>query len=135
MELHIKIIGFFFVLLAIIHIQFPKRFSWKKEFKDLNGINREMMYIHTFFIAFLILLMGVLCISSAAELITTQLGNKLALGLFIFWFTRFIFQFFGYSSTLWRGKKFETIVHIVFSFLWAYVSVVFFLVFWQGRNV
>jgi hypothetical protein len=135
MELHIKIIGFVFVLLAIIHIQFPKRFNWKNEFKELDGINREMMYVHTFFIAFIILLMGILCITSASELTTTKLGNKLALGLFIFWFTRFIFQFFGYSSKLWKGKQFETFVHIVSSFLWAYVSIVFFIVFWHGRNV
>ncbi|MES2773000.1 MAG: hypothetical protein V4722_02370 [Bacteroidota bacterium] len=134
MKLHIEIIGFIFIFLAIIHIQFPRRFKWKNELKDLDGINREMMYVHTFFVALIILLMGVLCLTSADELLATRLGNKLTLGLFVFWATRLFFQFFGYSSKLWRGKRFETIIHIVFSFLWAYVSIVFFLTYWAGRN-
>ena len=89
-----------------------------------------MMYIHTFFIALVVLLMGILCISSYSELIETPLGRKISLGFFVFWVIRFFIQFFGYSSELWRGKKFETAVHIVFSVFWAYVSIVFFMVYW-----
>ena len=130
MELHLKIIGYLFILLAFIHVVFPKRFEWKKECGSLSLINRQMMYIHTFFIALVVLLMGILCISSYSELIETPLGHKISLGFFIFWVIRFFVQFFGYSSELWRGKKFETLVHIVFSIFWAYVSIVFFIVYW-----
>ena len=35
---------------------------------------------------------------------------------------------FSYSATWWRGKRFETAVHVVFSGLWAYLSFVFILV-------
>ncbi|MEO7310753.1 MAG: hypothetical protein ABIX01_10155 [Chitinophagaceae bacterium] len=135
MELHLRIIGVVFIILAMVHIQFPKRFNWKADLSGLDGINREMMYVHTFFIALTILLMGLLCLGLPGELMHTKLGNKLALGLFVFWVTRLLFQFFGYSSKLWKGKRTETIIHIVFSFLWTYVSVVFFIVFWQGRNI
>jgi len=34
-------------------------------------------------------------------------------------------QFFGYSSDTWKGKKFETAVHVLFIFLWTYMSYVF----------
>ena len=130
MELHLQIIGYLFIVLAFIHVAFPKRFEWKKECRSLSLMNRQMMYIHTFFVALVVLLMGILCISSYSELITTPLGHKISLGFFIFWVIRFFVQFFGYSSELWRGKKFETIVHIIFSIFWAYVSVVFFMVYW-----
>lgn len=130
MELHLKIIGYLFIFLAFIHVVFPKRFEWKKEFGSLSLINRQMMYIHTFFIAIVVLLIGILCISSYSELIETPLGRKISLGFFIFWVIRFLVQFFGYSSELWKGKKFETYVHIIFSIFWAYVSVVFFIVYW-----
>jgi hypothetical protein len=131
MELHLQIIGYLFILLAFIHVVFPKKFEWKKECGSLSLINRQMMYIHTFFIALVVLLMGILCISSYSDLIETPLGQKISLGFFIFWVIRFFIQFFGYSSELWKGKKFETLVHVVFSIFWAYVSVVFFIVYWH----
>jgi hypothetical protein len=85
------------------------------------------MYVHTFFIGLIVLLMGVLCLTSSRELINTNLGKKITLGLGIFWLSRLIIQFFGYSSKLWKGKSFETTIHILFSLLWAYLSLVFLL--------
>lgn len=118
------------MVLAIIHVVFPKRFDWKKECGSLSLINRQMMYIHTFFIALVVFLMGALCVSAADDLISTSLGRKVSLGLFVFWGARLVIQFFGYSPELWRGKRFETSVHIVFSFLWTYFSLVFFFTYY-----
>lgn len=84
-----------------------------------------MMYVHTFFIGLIVFLMGLLCLTSAEDLINTRLGKRITLGLGIFWTCRLLIQFFGYSSKLWKGKRFETAVHIFFSLLWAYLSVVF----------
>ncbi|MGV9003368.1 hypothetical protein [Flavobacterium sp.] len=125
MELHFKIIGVLLITLALIHIIFPRYFNWKVELKSLSIINRQMMTVHTFFIALVVFMMGLLCLTSTEELITTKLGKTICLGLGIFWSIRLFIQFFVYSTELWKGKKFETIVHIVFSFLWAYISIVF----------
>jgi hypothetical protein len=125
MELQLKIIGFLLILLAIVHVIFPKYFDWESQLSTLSLINREMMYIHTFFIAFVVLLMGILCVTSSSELVSTSLGNRICLGLGIFWGTRFLIQFFGYSSQLWKGKPFETIVHVLFSLLWGYLTFIF----------
>ncbi|WP_345168782.1 hypothetical protein [Nibribacter koreensis] len=89
-------------------------------------INRQMMTVHTFFIALAVFLVGLLCITSAQELTQTTLGKRLCLGLGVFWMIRLFIQFFGYSSELWKGKKFETSVHVLFSLLWTYFSYVFF---------
>lgn len=128
MELHLKIIGISLMVLACAHIVFPKYFDWKKELNSLSLINRQVMYVHTFFIALIIFLMGLLCFTESQELITTSLGKKIAAGLGIFWTIRLIFQFFGYSSKLWKGKAFETTIHILFSIFWMYSSFVFFWV-------
>ena len=125
METHLKIIGFFLIFLAVVHIFFPKYFKWKSELQSLSLINQQMMIVHTFFIALVVLLMGLLCLFSPKELIETELGKTISLGFGVFWSIRFIIQFVGYSSKLWRGKKFETIVHFIFSLLWAYLSIVF----------
>lgn len=126
MELHLKFIGILLVLISLIHLGFSQRFNWKEDLKSISLINRQMMYVHTFFVAFTVLLIGVLSFVNAADMVNTNLGRQLCLGLGVFWAIRFYCQFFVYSSELWRGKTFETIVHIGFSVLWAYVSVVYF---------
>lgn len=125
MTIHIKIIGTLLIVLALIHIIFPRYFKWKTELQSLSLINREMMMVHTFFIAVVVFLMGLLCLLSTEDLQHTILGKRLCFGLGFFWTLRFVIQFVGYSPRLWKGKTFETIIHIWFSVLWAYFSVVF----------
>jgi hypothetical protein len=125
MELHIKIIGILLILLAFLHVIFPRYFKWKSELALLSDINRQMMYVHAFFIALSVFLMGLLCLTLSSELITTSFGKKISLGLGIFWLTRLLFQFIGYSSVVWKGRMFETTVHVMFSALWIYLSGVF----------
>lgn len=125
MEVHLKVIGTLLMVLAIFHIFFPKYFNWKEELKSLSLINRQMMKVHTFFIALVVFLIGLLCVTSAAELVETKLGNTVSLGLGVFWIIRLFFQLFVYSSNLWKGKKFETAIHIMFTIFWIYLSGVF----------
>ena len=113
------------IILAIVHAAFPRRFKWKDELSSLSLINRQMMVVHTFFIALTLLLMGALCIYNSNEIINTPFGRIIALGMFIFWGVRLVFQFFVYSSDLWKGKKFETLIHILFSLLWLYFTAIF----------
>jgi hypothetical protein len=125
MEIHFKIIGALLISLAIMHLIFPKYFNWTDDLKSMSLINRQMMYVHTFFIGLVVFLMGLLCLTSSEELIGTEFGKRITFGLGVFWTSRLIIQFFGYSSKLWKGKTFETAVHILFSLLWTYLSVVF----------
>jgi hypothetical protein len=125
MEIHFKIIGILLISLALLHVYFPKYFSWKQDLDKLTLINRQIMYVHSFFIAFAVFLVGLLCITSASELIETTLGKRISLGIGIFWGARLIIQFFGYSSKLWKGKSFETTVHIVLALFWTYLTIIF----------
>jgi hypothetical protein len=129
MEINIKIIGVILFLLALAHVIFPKYFKWETELPNISLINRQMMYVHTFFIALTLLLMSLLCLTSANELIETRLGDRIDLGLGIFWTARLLIQIFGYSSELWKGKRKESIIHIIFTLLWVYMGVVFFMLY------
>ncbi|MDQ0782064.1 hypothetical protein [Chryseobacterium sp. W4I1] len=131
MGLQLQITGVLFIALAFIHLIFPKYFNWEKELQTLSLINRQLMWVHTVFIALMVFLMGLLCITSSHELIETDLGQKISLGLAIFWTVRLLFQFFGYSSQLWKGKAFETAVHIVFSLFWLYISALFWIIYFN----
>ena len=129
MYIHLNIIGILLVLLAFLHIFFPKYFHWKKELKSLSLINQQMMVVHTFFIGLTVFLIGLLCLTSSTELIETNLGKKISLGIGVFWMIRLFTQFFIYSPKLWKGKRFETLTHIFFSLLWIYLSSVFLIIY------
>ncbi|HYH56081.1 MAG TPA: hypothetical protein VD772_05680 [Anseongella sp.] len=131
MEPHLKIAGTLLIGLALLHLIFPKYFNWSTELAPLSLINKQMMYVHTFFIGLMILLMGIFCLASANEIAGTRLGRQLALGLSIFWGARLLFQFFVYSPVHWKGKRFESMVHVFLSVLWIYFTAIFFLVYWE----
>ena len=134
METHLKIVGSLMVALSLMHIVLPKYFRWERELAPLSMVTRQIVYVHTFFIAFVVMLMGLLCLSYAHELVHDPFGKIISLGLSGFWLTRLVFQFFVYSPELWRGKKFETAVHAVFSSAWIYFTGVFLMSYLNGTR-
>jgi hypothetical protein len=131
MDIHLKVVGSLLILLSLMHIIIPKFFKWDQEVTTLTLITRQILYVHTFFIAFILMLMGLLCIGYSNELLRNPLGKILSLGLSCFWLTRLFFQFFVYSPKLWRGKRFETTMHVVFSLAWVYFTGVFLISYLQ----
>ena len=127
MDIYLKIAGVILIILGIMHIAFPRRFNWKDELQPLSLINRQMMMVHTFFIALTVFMMGILSLVYSAELLTNPFGKVISLGLAVFWFIRLVFQFFVYSRELWKGKRFETIMHIIFALIWIYLTAVYFM--------
>lgn len=125
MEIHLKIVGSLLVALSLMHAVIPRYFNWAQELVSVSLITKQILYVHTFFIAFLVLLIGILCLGYTHELLNNPLGKVISLGLFIFWLVRLVFQFLVYSPKVWRGKRFETIMHVVFSLTWAYFTTVF----------
>ena len=84
-----------------------------------------MMTTHTFFIALTVFLIGLLCLTSAKDLMETPIGRTVTFGIGVFWAIRLFVQLFVYSPKLWKGKKFETTIHVLFTLLWTYLSGVF----------
>lgn len=125
MSLQLELIGVAMVLLALLHALFPRLFEWRQQLAPLSLLNRQMMQVHCFFIALVVFLMGLLCLSSARLLIETGLGRRVALGLGVFWTARLLIQWFGYSPRLWRGKRLETALHVLATAVWIWFSAVF----------
>ena len=128
MNRHLELIGVAMIILALIHALFPKYFDWKNQLADLSLINQQLMKVHTAFIALVVFLMGILCVTSSSEIVTTPLGRTISLGFGLFWGCRLLVQLFVYSPKLWRGKRFETSVHIMFTALWIYFTTVFVMI-------
>lgn len=122
----IQITGILFILLALIHVIFPRYFKWKEELAGLSLINKQMMEVHTFFIALVVLLMGGLCVFFPLELQETTIGKAISAGLCIFWGLRLLIQIWWYSPQLWKGKLFESAIHVLFTIFWIWCTLLFF---------
>lgn len=126
LNLHLRLVGATMLVLAAAHAYFPRRFAWAEETARLSLLNRQIFYVHTFFIVLILALNGSLCLFAPEALLEpTRLGYLLALGLVLFWGTRLAVQLFVYDRNLWRGRRVETTVHLLFTVLWTYYAAVF----------
>jgi hypothetical protein len=125
LTLHLRLIGVLLLFLAASHALFPKRFAWKEELERLSLLNRQVFWVHTYFVVLIVAMFGLLSLLMPGELLSgTPLARAVLLGMTVFWGFRLYCQWFVYRAELWRGHRFNTAVHIAFTFLWAYLTTV-----------
>lgn len=123
LEFHLRLAGILQIALAGLHLFFPARFRWKEELSRLSLLNRQIFLVHTFFICVVLVLMGALSLAAAPELLRPgSLPRMLLAGLAVFWTLRLAAQWLAYDARLWRGNRFNTWVHWLFTALWSYLA-------------
>ena len=109
----LRIGGTILLLLALAHFSFAERFHWAEELPRLSLINRQIFLVHTFFIAMVVTMMGILSLVFPELLVDrSPLARLVLAGLAIFWGTRLVFQWFVYDRALWRGDRFNTAIRM-----------------------
>jgi hypothetical protein len=127
----LRIAGLLLLGLAASHALFPKRLGWKEDLARLTPLNRQIFLVHTFFIVLVVTMMGVVSLAFADLLVTpSPLARLVLAGLALFWAARLFVQWFVYDASLWRGDRFNTMVHVVFSVLWTYLTAVYGAALW-----
>ena len=131
-ELHLRVVGVLLLLLVAINVfDVPRRFDWKRELASLSLINRQIFRVHAAFICIMLLMFAGLTLLLPRELLApTPLARAVLGGLGAFWFIRLLTQWFVYDRRIWRGKRFETVMHIAFSGLWLYFTGTFAWAMW-----
>ena len=131
LELQLRLAGAGLLLLALLHALFPRRFNWREGLAGLSLFDRQIFHVHTLFVAVTIGFFGVLSIVAAGELgaggplLRTLLG-----GFAAFWLLRLAVQLFVFDRSLWRGHRFNTAMHLLFTALWTYLAVLYGYAFW-----
>lgn len=126
LDFHLRIAGLLQIMLAFLHLFFPRRFRWKEELSRLSLLNRQIFVVHTIFICIVLAMMGSLSLLAPHALLERSvLARLIAAGFASFWAVRLLFQWVVYDSTLWRGQPFNTVIHILFTALWLYLTVVY----------
>ena len=131
--LHLHMAGFILALLVVVNVFVPARYGWKADMAKLSLLNRQIFQVHSIFIILLLALLSVLLLGYAPNLLKPDpLSRAILAGLTIFWSLRLYMQFFFYSPRIWRGKRFETVMHAVFSATWLYLVGVFAISLWRN---
>ena len=131
----LRLAGLFLLGLFVLNFFIPARFKWAEELPRLSLINRRIFQVHAIFIALILLLTGLLLVFLPRELLTPNpLARAVLGGLIVFWGLRLYMQWFTYDAELWRGKRFETAIHVCFSGLWIFLTATFTVALWQNFN-
>lgn len=132
MILSLHIAGMLQLILALAHFGFIPRLQWREDLQRVGLFTRQVFWVHTGFLMIVIAGFGILDLCHARELMEpTPLTRTLLGGLMVFWAARLYCQFFVYQSALWRGNRFNTLAHIMFSTLWAFLTVVHAVACWR----
>lgn len=133
---HLQLAGTALILLALLHAAFPRRFNWKEETARLSPLNRQMFLVHSFFIALTLAIFGVLSFVIAASLgAPTAVSRTVLAGFVVFWLLRLVTQLFVYDTSLWRGNRFNTAVHVLFAAFWTYLVSVYGIALWTSLTL
>lgn len=124
--MHLRTAGVVLAWLVIVNLAVPRRFGWREELTRVSPLNRQIFLAHNFFLILTLALLSVLLLTEPDALLEpSALSRAVLLGLTIFWGARMLMQWFFYSSEIWRGRRFFTVMHYVFSIVWIYLTGVF----------
>jgi hypothetical protein len=132
---HLRVTGVLLAFLVVVHAFVPARLRWRDELSRLSLVNRQIFEVHTLFIVLVLALSSVLLLTSSDALVApSRLSRALLLGLTIFWGLRMLMQWFYYSPAIWRGDRFNTAAHCVFSTVWIYLTTTFAVALWSNLS-
>jgi hypothetical protein len=122
----LRLAGAGLILLAGLHWPIGRHLKWREEGARLSLVNASIFRVHTFFICLVLVIMGLPCLLDPAIFLEhSRAGAWLAWSFSVFWMIRLLFQWFIYPWELWRGKRMETIVHVLCTFVWGLLSALF----------
>ncbi len=140
LSMHLEIVGALLVLLGLSHAFFNRFFGWEQDLAGVSLLTRCIFYVHAFFIALGVVMAGAGSLLYADVLLHPgPLSRAILVGMTVFWLCRLLAQFFAYDPAIWRGDRFRTRMHVVFTLLWCYVTLVYAMALWtvcsNGRAV
>ena len=129
--LHLRLAGVVMASLVVVNLMVPGRFHWREEMSRLSLVNRQIFQAHSVFLVLTLALFSALLLTCGPALLeSTRLSRAVLSGLTIFWGLRMVMQWWFYSPLIWRGHRFNTMMHYTFSVVWVYVTTVFAVALW-----
>ena len=122
----LRVAGAGLILLAGLHVPIGRHLKWHEEGARMSLVNASIFRVHAIFICLVLVMMGLPCLLDPSVFLeSSRAGAWLAWSFSVFWSIRLFFQWCVYPRDLWRGKRMETLLHVWFTFVWAYLAVLF----------
>jgi hypothetical protein len=124
LQLNLTITGVVLVSLGLLHAALPVILRWDRELAGASMINREVSYVHCFFIGLACVLWGLLPLTAGRLLLDPGPVTRLVLtGAVTFWACRLVIQLVVFNhhareSATWRALS------IAGSALWFYLTAI-----------
>jgi len=131
--LHLRLAGVVMASLVVVNLMVPGRFHWREEMSRLSLVNRQIFQAHSVFLVLTLALFSALLLTCGPALLEpTRLSRAVLAGLTVFWGLRMLMQWCFYSPSIWRGHRFNTVMHYIFSVVWVDVTTVFAVALWAN---
>jgi hypothetical protein len=132
---NLRVVGVVMALLVVVNLVVPYLLDWREDMARLSLLNRQIFQAHSLFITLTLGLFSALLLTSSDALLEpTRLSRAILIGLTIFWTLRMLMQWWFYSPDVWRGNRFRTAMHGVFSVTWIYVAGTFAAALWSNLS-
>lgn len=90
---NLTIAGVLLLGLGVMHAALPVALQWRTELAGTSLLNREVSYVHCFFIGLACLLWGLLALTAGQSLLEPGPVTRLVLiGAVVFWASRLVIQ-------------------------------------------
>ncbi len=122
--LNMTVAGALLVGLGVLHIALPAVLGWHRELATASPLNREISYVHCFFIGLACVLWGMLPLTAGRLLLQPgQVTRLVLIGAVAFWASRLVIQLAVFNrharqSTAWLA------LCAAGTALWLYLTVV-----------
>lgn len=124
LTLNLTVVGAILVGLGVLHLALPAVLGWRRELADASPLNRDVSYVHCFFIGLACLLWGLLPLTAGRLLVQPGRVTRLVLiGAVAFWASRLVIQLVVFNrharqSVVWLALSAAGTV------LWFYLTAV-----------
>lgn len=130
MSVVLRLIGASLLALAFFHVVLWRAFRWGEELPRLSPINARVFVVHTFFVTFVLVALGLLSLVRPDLLLARSDLARLLLGAIVtFWLARLLFQRLVFDRALVGGWTGHGLFRAGASLLWATYVVVYALAF------
>ena len=114
----------FGILLASATV--PRVLDWKASLATLDGLSRQLIWVHGAFVVLVIVAFGVLSIVFAADLASgTPLARAVCLFIGLFWTARLAIQFFVFDARPYLKSPLLAVGYHGLTVVFAYHAVIY----------
>lgn len=122
--LNLTVAGVLLVGLGALHIALPAVLGWHRELAGASPINREVSYVHCYFIGLACVLWGLLPLTAGSLLVQPGPVTRLVLiGAVTFWASRLVIQLAVFNRHA-RQSSAWLALSTAGTILWLYLTVV-----------